>query len=572
VRIRARRRIDGILLLGGGLLVGAAATIGAAVGGGERITSMWAAAQVRADGTAHVVEVIEYDFGTRRRHGIFRDVPGLAPDAAVEVSSATAPADVQLERMGSQVRIRVGDPDRTVTGRHRYRIAYPLDGVVASGRRLAWDAVGTAWPVRIEDVEVHVVAPFAVRDARCVQGGEGAGELCGVAQPEPGHLVAGADALAPRQGLTLFATTGRALGDAPPPPTPPSAASAAAGSGLLLPGLLAGAAALVAALAMSRLVRRAGRERVAPGGTAAVTGPGGEARVDAERLASLAAVEAVPPDELTPAQGGILLAEQVRDEHKVAWLLGAAVDGYLDVQEGPGGIVLVRGGRGDGPAAPLLDVAFGGRRHLPLGAYDPAFASAWQAIGHELAAWQQASGLWDPAGRRRRVLALVLGTAAALVGLAAAAAGGALANRVGPGWLALAGAGGLVAGAGVAAVVRAWELRVRTPSGTRLWLRVESFRRFLAGVQAGSVGQAAQRGPLDLYTAWAVALGEVDPWSKAVAGSTVLVDRRVRHYATTAPFLVSAASRSSVQPSSGSSGGAGGGVGGGAGGGGGGSW
>jgi uncharacterized membrane protein len=73
------------------------------------------------------------------------------------------------------------------------------------------------------------------------------------------------------------------------------------------------------------------------------------------------------------------------------------------------------------------------------------------------------------------------------------------------------------------------------------------------------------------YTAWAVALGEVDRWSRAVAAATNLPDRSALTYAYLAPALLSGTSSASTAPSS-SGGGGGGGVGGGGGGGGGGSW
>src|SRR5262249_13198169 len=86
-----------------------------------------------------------------------------------------------------------------------------------------------------------------------------------------------------------------------------------------------------------------------------------------------------------------------------------------------------------------------------------------------------------------------------------------------PGGVALAAWGGLLAGAGLAALTRGWELRVRTPLGCELWLRVESFRRFLAGPQAHHVEEATKQGVLGEYSAWAVAVGEIDPWSRVVA-------------------------------------------------------
>jgi Predicted membrane protein (DUF2207) len=145
--IRRRRRVDAAVLAGAVLLVGAVAFAEGVAGQTERISRLGAGAAVGGDGAARITEVIDYDFGSQRRHGIFRDVPGLDPAGPVEVSSATAPDQVELTGTAQQARVRIGDPDRTVSGRHRYRVAYPLPGV-APGGRLAWDAVGTAWPRR----------------------------------------------------------------------------------------------------------------------------------------------------------------------------------------------------------------------------------------------------------------------------------------------------------------------------------------------------------------------------------------------------------------------------------------
>jgi len=575
MRTGARRRVDAILLAIAVLVVGGAAAVGAALGDGERISAMWVGAEIGGDGDARIVEAIDWDFGPTAHHGIFRDVPGLRPDAPVSVSSATAPDDVQLSGSSLQTRIRIGDPDRTIRGRHRYTITYPLGGV-APGGRLAWDAVGTSWPVSVAEVEIHAVAPFQLQDARCVQGAAGADTPCDVSQPEPGHLVARADALSAAEGVTLYATAGRRLAAAPGLPAPPSGAPDDPGTGVLLPGLLAAAVALAGAAPASRLVRLAGRERVATGGSAdaAWGGTGGEARIDADKLASLATIEFVPPSELTPAQGGVVLAEAVRGEHRVAWLIGAAIDGYVELEGDGSDLTLLRLPRRDGSTAYTMDTAFAGRERLRLGTYDERFARAWDAVGGELAAWQRSCGLWDPAGEHRRILVRVVGCVVALAGLVIAGAGGAAANRWGAAWLALVVFGALLAGAGLAAAVRAWELRVRTAAGSGLWLRVESFRRFLAGSEAHHADEAAKRGVLREYTAWAVAVGEIDRWSRVVAASGAARDP-AGHYAAIAPSLYTATSATSTEPSSSNGGGGGGGggsVGGGAGGGGGGSW
>ena len=133
--------------------------------------------------------------------------------------------------------------------------------------------------------------------------------------------------------------------------------------------------------------------------------------------------------------------------------------------------------------------------------------------------------------------------------------------------------GSLLGGGGFAALLRGWELRVRTPFGSGLWLRVESFRRFLHESETFHAEEAAKRGVLREYTAWAVALDEIDRWERAVAGSTTIPQDAGLGYVHMAPMLASSTASASTAPSSSGSGGGGGGsVGGGGGGGGGGSW
>jgi uncharacterized membrane protein YgcG len=580
-----------VLLAAAALLVGGVAMLGAATGDSERISGLWAGAEVADDGSARITEVIDYDFGARRRHGIFRDIPGLGTGAAIGVSSATAPDDTLITPHGPGVRVRVGSPARTIGGRHRYRVQYVL-GDVAPGGRLAWDAVGTEWPVRVGNLHVDVVAPFEFQGVRCVQGTAGSQDRCGIAQPEPGHLVVRIGALPAGNGATVYATSGRRLVVAPALPLPSSGRPADPTSGVWGAGLLAVAVGLVGAGVTSRLVRLAGRERVLVGGAAdaawARSGEGDagrEVRVDSEKLASLATIEFTPPAGLTPSQGGVLLAEEVREEHRVAWLIDAAAGGYLDLEEDRRTVTLVRRPRRDRSATSrMLGRMFGKRQRLTLGSYDRQFARAWSRIGEELAKWHAIrSHLWDPAGERRRRRVRRRGAMVALCGLPLVGLGGGLLNLWGWAWAAVLVVGALAAGAGLAAALRAWELRVRTPEGSGLWLRVESFRRFLAASEAHHAEEAAKRGVLREYTAWAVALGELDRWSRAVAASTVapgVID------ASRIPRLEASAWATTIKPppapshsygwsgggSGGSGGSGGGGVGGGSGGGGGGSW
>ena len=97
--------------------------------------------QIEAAGTLLVTEQIAYDFATEARHGIFRDVPvrfryddrydRVYPLEVLGVwTSAQTPGEYTLEDVDNKLRIRIGDPDQTITGQHDYRIVYRVQGAL----------------------------------------------------------------------------------------------------------------------------------------------------------------------------------------------------------------------------------------------------------------------------------------------------------------------------------------------------------------------------------------------------------------------------------------------------------
>ena len=577
--------MDAVLLAAGALVSGAAAAIGGVAGDTERVTGMWVGASLTDSGGAAIVEVIDYDFGLAQgKHGIFRWIPGLSTDDPVEVASTSAPdaiADKSIRAVDGELGldVKIGDANTTITGRHRYEIRYDLPAL-APGGHLAWDAVGTGWEVAVKQSEMHVVAPWRFTGLACHKGTTGSRGGCELTQPEPGHLVVTVGSLDSGNGVTLEADRGEALAAAPRLPAPPLDAPPDPGAGLALPAAVAAVAGLGASATASKLVRRKGRERVGTGGVAdaawAGTGgaPGSEVLLDHDQLSAMATTEFAPPEGITAPMGGIILSEGVRPEHKVAWLLEAAIAGDVELIEADGEPVrLVRNDTSRPETNAILETAFVGRPEIELGSYDPSFARGWSALDAQLAAWQRQSGLWDPDGDRRKLGIRLLGGLATIVGLVGVGGGGALAARYGEEWLPVVAVAAVIAGLGLAAAVRGWELKVRTPAGSGWWLRVESFRRFLAGSEAFHAEEAAKRGLLREYTAWAVAVGEIDRWARAVAASSAIPQDAGLSYVHMAPMLAASTSSTSTAPSSSSSGGGGGGsVGGGGGGGGGGSW
>ncbi|MGW2744502.1 DUF2207 domain-containing protein [Streptomyces sp. NPDC001450] len=462
-------------------------------------------------------------------------------------------------------------------GVHRYRIEYTLPDVV-KGRKLAWDAVGTGWKVDRADVEIHVVDAYGFTRIRCVHGSWDDGKPCTARQGEPGHLVVKLDKLSGHEGLTLYATadrtrtastaalpaapTGKAVGTTLPHPM--------RGGGIFLAVALACAALTVCAL------RFIGRDRVVEDG-------GRVRRVEIERLARTVTPSAAPPDELTPAQGGILRVETVTDQHKVAWLLSAAADGHIAIDGDDEYPVLERHDAEGRPVnrevRDVLDKMFSTRTSLALGSRDHWFREGWQDLSRELENWRMGSDLWDRSATKRVLGARGADLAAALLGFVLAVTGGILNGRRIAAGLPVLLVGAFAAGLGVALLARVWELDRRTPRGTALWLRVEAFRRYLAD-PAGCPGELPVGEQADRYTAWAVALGVESAWERAIGASTSTARAPWRFSLDSTDVLLAAVVLSSAAPpsSSGGSGGGGGGgsssggVGGGAGGGGGGSW
>ena len=424
---RRRRGIDVGMLVLVAVVVAVSTYIAARVGGSERVAQMWVAATVADDGSAQVVEVIDYDFGANSRHGIFRDVPQLRTDAPVEVSSPDAPDDVEISALeGSPPQIRIGDPLQEVTGLHRYVIRYTLDGVVSDGD-LAWDAVGTGWDVPIDDVEVYVLATANLANGVCVAGTSGSTNSCTISLDEAGHLVATATNLDAHEGITVSAVvTNTALDAAPELPSLPGTPASSSTDPLLL-AALAGLLTFVVGMVTGRVLRRAGREHVPTVGIPVLAGPGEEARIDLAELAAHASPSPRLPAALTPAQGGVLLTESVLNTHKAAWLVSAAVAGFIDLDRPDASrskeIEVRRLAPGDPAARPVLDTAFRGRERVVLGRYDEDFAAAWKAIGAELSAWQRGSGLWDAAAARRTRATRIVGTLLGIVGVALAVVG-----------------------------------------------------------------------------------------------------------------------------------------------------
>jgi hypothetical protein len=178
---RALRLFVAILALG--------APAGAA---GEAIRQFTTKIYLETEDAFSVVEKITYDFGNQQRRGIYRDIPvrygrGRAADyrISLDVESVTDESGIdqpfRISTQGRNLRIRIGDPNRTLTGTKVYVIRYRVErGILyfEDHDELYWNATGTEWQVPIERAESEVFlpegTPLELLDFQCFTGPMGA--------------------------------------------------------------------------------------------------------------------------------------------------------------------------------------------------------------------------------------------------------------------------------------------------------------------------------------------------------------------------------------------------------------
>lgn len=157
----------------------------------ESIETYHTTITVHSSGGLHVKERIRYDFGSLQRHGIFRDIPltvkvdRYAPEIPIGLTHFTVQADgkpipfsqkeIASKSSGKMVRYRIGDPSRTVTGKHTYTLDYDAErGVFPSPYSgmdaIRWNAVGAGSNVPTKHAIAEVILPAVLdRDRVRVQ-------------------------------------------------------------------------------------------------------------------------------------------------------------------------------------------------------------------------------------------------------------------------------------------------------------------------------------------------------------------------------------------------------------------
>ncbi|MGI6103610.1 MAG: DUF2207 domain-containing protein [Patescibacteria group bacterium] len=318
----------GVYLLGAALLwLGATASAQAAEA--FTIERYDTVIRVREDSSIAVQEWIEVDFGGNERHGIFRTLPTKAQmstganrsirvrDVAVHDGYGAA-IPVELSRGWGEFNVKIGDSDRTVTGRQTYELTYVVDGALNffdDHAELYWNATGTGWDTSIRLPTASVILPRSAESltAQAFQGVAGGSEVANASAKGEAFGFSATRSLEPGEGFTVIA--GWPLGVVAPPSAWTRAWWFVADNGILALPLF-----VIAWLVW--YIRRYGKD------------PFGRGTI---------APEFAPPKRLSLLEQAALRDEQLQARDLAALIVSWAVGGYLVIEEPKKGkLTLVR--------------------------------------------------------------------------------------------------------------------------------------------------------------------------------------------------------------------------------------
>jgi uncharacterized membrane protein len=507
---------------------------------GESIPSYDTQLVVGEDGRLKITETIAYDFGGAGRHGILRKIPDsfryddsrdrIYPIDDVSVSMDNQPVPVTRSAEGGYAVLKIGDPNHTITGSHRYTIGYTVRGALNSfpdHEELYWNVVGNEWPVPIGAATAVVTGPAAIQRVDCFAGptgsrlscadksstgttarfgdtnlGNGSGMSAVVAFPS-GTVRNTAPILTDRHDLTsAFRAT-------------PATVAGAAGIGL---------AGVAGALALGWWF---GRDRRYIGPLPGLVPEPGEPEIERRKPligAPPVSVEFVPPDDIRPGQVGTLVDERADVVDVTATIIDFAVRGHLHITELPRAgkwdaqdWLLTKQNEGDPAFLPyeraLFDALFNGRNEVRLSELKYTFAADLGRVRRQLyqdmvaQRWYR----WSPATTRNLARGAALLLVLAAIGITCLLAGFTHVALLGT---------GLVVGAVVLLAV-AGRFPARTGRGSAALERVRGFRLYVATTEAEQLRFAEREQIFSRYLPYAIVFGLADRWARIFADLAV---------------------------------------------------
>jgi hypothetical protein len=562
------------------------------------ITSFHSDITVSTDSTLTVTEDIRVDFGSLQKHGIFRTIPlRYRYDDSndryylLEVKSVTdgSKALIHSETIDHDYDvIKIGDPARLVSGANRYVISYTVRGAMnsfADHDELFWNVDGALWPVAKRSVSSTVNLPGrAFQKAACYQGPTGSRESCTFAINGQAVTFSSTRQLGSGEQMSVVTALNQGVVDVPQPLLEARNRQFPKDAFDINP-LTVGLSLLIAIGGIGLVARNwwiHGRDRAYLTQYYVTNDP--RERTNPLFHRDPLVVEFGSPQNMRPAELGLILDERADTKDVTATIVDLAVRGYMTITEVPNQKDWTFTWKPGGDAAALLpyektllDGLFAGGRQIKLSDLKGTFAPTLRNAERQIYTDAVTRKLFTTRPDTARATWGCLGLGLVMAGIAVTALLG-----VKFGW-GLVGAAILLTG--IVLSISVPFMPQRTATGRELLQRTLGFRLYMTTAEKYRQQFAEKAQIFTQLLPFAIVFGCVTQWAKAFEG----IDTSATNnwYAGSAPFQAALlanslqsmnASISSAitytPPSSGSSSGFGGGgfSGGGGGGGGGGSW
>src|SRR2546421_6290036 len=591
-------RSRAVLAVLAALWLAALATVSAQADEAWVITSFHSDIRIATDSSLSISEDIRVDFGSLEKHGIFRtipmrsrydDTPDRYYDLTVQsVTDGSRPVPYTTSIVEDNEVIKIGDANITVSGVHRYVIAYKVVGAMntfADHDELFWNVDGGLWPVPKQSVTASVTMPAgSFREAACYEGPQGSREGCTVTGLDNFFTYSSTRELGSGEQMSIVPSLNKGAVNVPAPllearkrQFPQDAFDVnplTVGVGLLL--LLAGVGLIV------RFWLRHGRD-LAYLTRYYQTNDAAPDRLEPVFQHEPVVVEFEPPQNLRPAELGLILDESADTKDVTATIVDLAVRGFLTIGEVPGKRDWMLTQK-SGDVASLLPyertlytVLFGPRQQVKISELKGTFHSTLSTAEGEVYADAMTRKFFRARPDMVRMATVGVAILIALVGAGLTFV------------LGLTFGGGLIGVAvilvGVVLMLMHRAMASRTAAGREVMQKTLGFRLYMTTAEKYRQQLAEKAEIFTQLLPYAIVFGCVSRWAKAFEGIDMSASNS--WYVGNAPFQAAFLSSSlesmnsslssaiaSTPPSSGSSSGFGGGgsSGGGGGGGGGGSW
>ena len=515
------------LVLALAVAFGAAPTASAAYW--DEFDSWMAQATLNPDGTVDVVETVTLRFGeSSGRHGLERTLRTREPDKDTGQDMVFPVTNIAVESLSpgvsdeldishhevngnpreTYVRIRVGDPDRTISAdTASYRVKYTIAGLMRSPDgvdQLYWDMTGSSMP-EINNFVATITVPGGAQQLFCSSAAPGSARDCTSQSIDAaGRAIFIQDSIWRSQLLTVGVRVTPGLVT---PNTPLFEENAQAVQQRQSQGLMLGSAAGGAVVFLGGLVYLRGRtgdrryQGLPPGVLPAPGQPASEGRSSKGTEIPVA----FAPPRLAVAEAGRLLHGASSVKHTTATLVSLAVNGAIRLRSEPPPQARLIDHRAANPVErALLDSLFVGTDVTDLSG-EGSLTAADRAVRTAVDRSAKTGGWFLERGKVAFSGCTVLLLVPMIAGAAMVFFGGWLLNL----WPLV-----------VAVVVTAFVLQFglsrprRSAVGRALTDQVEGFRTYLATAEAEQLRFEEGEDIFSKYLPWAILFDLTERWTK----------------------------------------------------------